>query len=111
MANSSLGAKASGRWATAWASRPAASSQSGRSWPRRSAQATAHRRLWYIEDEPVRRAYSSKKPEESSDQAIEPSGRCHRSTKSMPASTAGHSCSRPAKSPVETNRCQAPVAR
>ncbi|MGH9292767.1 MAG: hypothetical protein ACRDZ6_08350 [Acidimicrobiales bacterium] len=45
MAKRRFGSKLAARWAMAWRNRPAASSQSGRSSPSASAQATAQRRL------------------------------------------------------------------
>ncbi len=81
----------------AMASAPSDSSQSGRSWPRRSAIASAHFRLWWMLDDPVSSAPSSGS---SPRHAISPVSRWKSSAKSMAASTVGHSCRRYAVSPV-----------
>ena len=86
---------------------PRESSQSGRSWPRRSAIAMAHLRLWWMLDEPVSSAPSSGS---SPRHAISPVSRWKSSAKSIAASTTGHSCRRYAVSPVTRWWCHAPVA-
>ena len=75
MAQRCFGAKAEGRCRITVASRAADSSQSGRSWPSRSARAMAHRIDRHMLDDPVSRAKDQGVPSAWRAQRISPLGR------------------------------------
>ncbi len=72
--------------------------------------ATALRRLWWTDDEPVSRAKRAGVPSGSIDHSTSPPGCCNRNTNPMARSTTGHMTSSIRGSPVSRKWHHTPVA-